>query len=65
MADDPQEAARGPLPAADLNMPPERRRAAEAHAAQLAATAAKVAAELPLGADVDDFRRILMAEARP
>jgi hypothetical protein len=24
-----------------------------------------VAAELPLGADVDDFRRVLTAQARP
>jgi hypothetical protein len=48
-----------------LAMPPERRRAAQAHAAQLSDTAAKVAAELPLSADVDDFRRILAAEARP
>jgi len=48
-----------------LDMPPERRHAAKAHAALLSAAAAKVAAELPLSADVDDFRRILMAEARP
>ncbi|HEU0060583.1 MAG TPA: hypothetical protein VFR19_11950 [Hyphomicrobiaceae bacterium] len=52
-------------PAAALDMPPERRRAAMAHAALLSETAAKVAADLPLGADVDDFRRILAAEARP
>jgi len=48
-----------------LEMPPERRRAAKAQAALLADTAAKVAAELPLSADVDDFRRILTAAARP
>ena len=65
MAQQPQEDQAGSGPAADLSMPPERRRAAEAHAAALALTAAKVAAELPLGADVDDFRRILMTEARP
>ncbi len=52
-------------PAAGLEMPPERRRAAKAQAALLADTAAKVAAELPLSADVDDFRRILTATARP
>jgi hypothetical protein len=65
MAEHPQEAAPELGPAADLRMPPERRRAAQAHAAALSRTAAKVAAELPLGADVDDFRRILLAEARP
>jgi hypothetical protein len=65
MAQHPQDADERPGPAADLRMPPERRRAAQAHAAALAQTAAKVAAELPLGADVDDFRRILIAEARP
>jgi hypothetical protein len=52
-------------PAAGLEMPPERRRAAKAQAALLADTAAKVAAELPLSADVDDFRRILTTAARP
>ena len=52
-------------PAAYLDMPPERRAGAKAVAAMLSETAAKVAGELPLGADVDDFRRILMAEARP
>ena len=63
---DPQpEPAAEAGPAAGLEMPPERRRAAKAHAALLAETAAKVAAELPLSADVDDFRRILAAEARP
>jgi len=65
MAQQPQEDQKGSGPAADLDMPPERRRAAQAHAAQLALAAAKVAAELPLGADVDDFRRLLMTEARP
>jgi hypothetical protein len=52
-------------PAADLEMPPERRRAAKAHAAVLSQTAARIAAELPLSADVDDFRRLLLAEAKP
>ena len=46
-------------------MPPERRAAAKAHVAVLSATAGKVALELPLGADVDDFRRVLVAEAKP
>jgi hypothetical protein len=63
---DPQPGpAAEPDPAAGLEMPPERRRAAKAQAALLADTAAKVAAELPLSADVDDFRRILTAAARP
>jgi hypothetical protein len=45
-------------------MPPERRAAAKAHAAVLSATGGKVALELPLAADVDDFRRVLVAEAK-
>ena len=61
---DPQQEAAEASPAAGLEMPPERRRAAKTHAGLLSATAAKVAAELPLSADVDDFRRILAAEAR-
>jgi hypothetical protein len=48
-----------------LDMPPERRAAAKAHAALLSRTADKVARELPIGADVDDFRRVLVAEAKP
>lgn len=51
--------------AAYLNMPPERRELARAHAAMLSATAGKVALELPIGADVDDFRRVLAEEAKP
>ena len=51
--------------AAYLEMPPERRRAAKAHAAVLSQTARRIAAELPLSADVDDFRRLLVAEAKP
>jgi hypothetical protein len=47
-----------------LDMPPERRAAAKAHAAILSATAGRVALELPLAADVDDFRRVLVAEAK-
>ena len=50
--------------AAYLDMPPERRAAAKAHAAVLSAMAGKVALELPLSADVDDFRRVLVAEAK-
>ena len=46
-------------------MPPERRTLAKAHAAMLSATAGKVALTLPIGADVDDFRRVLAAEAKP
>jgi hypothetical protein len=52
-------------PAAHLDMPPERRARARAHAAMLAQTAARVALELPMSADVDDFRRVLAARARP
>jgi hypothetical protein len=51
--------------AAYLDMPPERRAAAKAHAAVLARTADKVARELPMSADVDDFRRVLAEEAKP
>lgn len=51
--------------AAYLDMTPERRAAAKAHAATLTRTAAKVALELPLSADVDDFRRVLAEGAKP
>ena len=51
--------------AAYLDMPPERRAAAKAHAAMLSRTAEKVARELPFGADVDDFRRVLAQGAKP
>jgi hypothetical protein len=50
-------------PAAYLDMPPERRVAAKAHAAMLGKTAGKVALELPLAADVDDFRHALVSNA--
>jgi hypothetical protein len=50
-------------PAACFDMPAERRALAEAHAATLAQTAGRVALELPLGADVDDFRRVLASGA--
>jgi hypothetical protein len=50
--------------AAYLDMPQERRALAKAHAAMLAQTAARVAVDLPMSADVDDFRRVLAAEAR-
>jgi len=63
--DPPPEPAAEAGPGTGLQMPPERRRAAKAHAALLSAAAVKVAADLPLSADVDDFRRILLAEARP
>ena len=48
-----------------LDMPIERRAAAKAHAALLSATAGRIALELPIGADVDDFRRVLTQEAKP
>jgi len=51
-------------PAAYLDMPPERRAAAKAHAVLLAKTADRIARELPFSADVDDFRRVLVAEAK-
>jgi hypothetical protein len=47
-----------------LDMPQERRVLAKAHAAMLAQTAGRVALELPMSADVDDFRRVLTAEGR-
>lgn len=52
-------------PAAYLDMPPERRAAAKAHAALLSRTAGRIALELPIGADVDDFRRVLTEGAKP
>ena len=51
--------------AAYLDMPPERRAAAKAHAALLSRTAGRIALELPFGADVDDFRRALAEGAKP
>ena len=48
-----------------LDMPTERRASAKAHAALLSQAADKVARVLPFNADVDDFRRILVAEAKP
>jgi hypothetical protein len=41
----------------------DRRAAAEAHVAMLSETVRQVARDLPLSADVDDFRRVLMANA--
>jgi hypothetical protein len=57
-------------PAADeiagyLDMPPERRALAKAHAAMLTLTAGRVALELPMSADVDDFRRVMAEGAKP
>jgi len=66
MADPSSDAAKpaaGAEPAAYLDMPEERRALAKAHAAMLADTAGRVALELPLSADVDDFRRVLAAGA--
>jgi hypothetical protein len=51
-------------PAAYLQMPDERRAAAKAQAAALAATARTIALELPLDANADDFRRLLISEAK-
>jgi hypothetical protein len=55
----------GEEPGDGLDMPDERRALASAHAAALAETARRVALELPMSADVDDFRRVLAAEAKP
>jgi hypothetical protein len=69
MADPSSEVAKSAVaadePAAYLDMPPERRALARAHAAMLAVTARAVALDLPFSADVDDFRRVLVAEAKP
>lgn len=46
-----------------LAIPADRRALAIAHAAMLSQTAGRVALELPLSADVDDFRRVLAAGA--
>jgi hypothetical protein len=66
---DPKAPPAAPAPAdetaAYLDMPPERRAAAKAHAALLSRTAGKVAIELPISADVDDFRRVLVAGVKP
>jgi len=51
--------------AAGADMPDEHRARAKAHAAALAETAASVALELPMSADVDEFRRVLAAGAKP
>ena len=65
----PSSKAPTAAPAADaapyLDMPPERRAAAKAHAALLSRTADRVARELPMSADVDDFRRALAQGAKP
>jgi glucose-6-phosphate 1-dehydrogenase len=61
----PQTPPAGDDTAAYLDMPPERRAAAKAHAALLSQTAGRIALELPLGADVDDFRRALTQGAKP
>ena len=51
--------------AAYLDMPPERRAASKTQAALLSRTAGRIALELPIGADVDDFRRVLTQGAKP
>jgi hypothetical protein len=51
-------------PASHLDIPAERRALHNAHAAVLAVTARRVALEVPFGADVDDFRRVLAAGAK-
>ena len=61
----PKSPPAGEETAAYLDMPPERRAAAKAHAALLSQTAGRIALELPFGADVDDFRRVLTQGAKP
>lgn len=61
----PQSPPAGEDIAAYLDMPPERRAAAKAHAALLSQTAGRIARELPFNADVDDFRRVLTQGAKP
>ncbi len=61
----PQSPPASDEPAAYLDMPPERRAAAKDHVALLSQTAGRIALELPFGADVDDFRRVLTQEAKP
>ena len=61
----PQSPPTGEDIATYLDMPPERRAAAKAHAALLSQAAGRIALELPLGADVDDFRRALAEGAKP
>jgi hypothetical protein len=62
---DPQSPPAGDDVATYLDMPPERRAAAKAHAALLSRTADRIARELPFGTDVDDFRRALVQGAKP
>lgn len=50
--------------AAYLDITDDRRAAAEANAAMLVAAAQRVADTLPLQADVDDFRRVLVSEVK-
>jgi len=61
----PQAATAPEETAAYLDMPPERRALAKAHAALLSKTAGRIALELPMSADVDDFRRVLAERAMP
>ncbi len=64
MSNSPKSAETADEPASYLDMPPERRAAASAHARMLGVTMRKLAAEVPFQADVDDFRRVLVAEAK-
>lgn len=65
MPDAPSQPAAPPEIAVALNVPPDRRALAKAHAALLAETAGRIALTLPFHADVDDFRRVLAREAKP
>ncbi len=62
MAKSPPPPATAPSaePGAYLDMPEDRRVAAKAHVAVISTTVRKVALTLPLNADVDDFRRVLV-----
>jgi hypothetical protein len=68
MAASGNNAASGPQAGKEVDAPgmsDERRALAKAHAAILAETAARVVLELPMSADVDDFRRVLASGAQP
>lgn len=69
MASSPKDAAPKASAAEEvagyLDMPTERRALAKAHAAMLSQTAGRIALELPMSADVDDFRRVLAMGAKP
>ena len=60
----PKPSQESPKTPEGLDMPEERRVAAQAHVALLAKTAHEVERTLPLQADEADFAAVLEAEAR-